>query len=66
MNNKLAAIAKVYLYAAISAAAALWAAGNHDWHAIGIAALGALLGPIAQVVNPADATAGFGSAPAQD
>jgi hypothetical protein len=64
MNNKLAALAKVYVYAAVSAAAALWTAGEHDWKAIGTAALGALLGPIAQFANPADASVGVGSAAA--
>jgi hypothetical protein len=43
-----------YIRTAISSGAAVYMAGNHDYKAIGIAALSAILGPVMRWVNSND------------
>ncbi|NTW90455.1 MAG: hypothetical protein HGA35_00720 [Erysipelotrichaceae bacterium] len=48
------AMIQSYLRTAISAAVAVWMTGNHDWKALGTAALSAVLGPLMRALNPND------------
>ena len=50
-----------YLYAAITAAVAVWANGQSDIKAILKAAAVAVLGPLLQALNPKDSALGVGS-----
>jgi hypothetical protein len=62
MNSKqLQAIVASYLRTAISAAAGMYLAGHTDAKSIGMAALAAILGPLARAVNPNDKAFGVGA-----
>lgn len=60
MDSKaLKAIVASYLRTAVSAAAAMYMAGHTDTKSLTMAALGAILGPLARAVNPKDTAFGL-------
>ena len=61
MNKQLQAVVASYIRTAVSAAAAMYMAGHTDAKSLGMAALGAVLGPLARAVNPKDAAFGRGA-----
>lgn len=61
MSKNLQTVIQGYLYAGISAAAALWMSGVTDWKTLGIAAATAIVGPLLQAINPKDAAIGVGA-----
>lgn len=61
MNKQLQAALASYVRTAISAAAAMYMAGHTDAKSLGMAALGAVLGPLARAVNPKDGSFGVGA-----
>ena len=61
MNKQLQAVVASYVRTAVSAAAAMYMAGHTDAKSLGMAALGAVLGPLARAVNPKDAAFGRGA-----
>ena len=63
MSKNLQTIVQSYLYAAITAAVAVWANGQNDIKDILKAAAVAVLGPLLQALNPKDSTLGVGSSP---
>lgn len=62
MGKNLQTVIQGYLYAGLSAAAALYLTGVTDWKTLGTAALTAVVGPILQVINPKDSAIGVGAA----
>jgi hypothetical protein len=64
MSSNLQTVIQGYLYAGVSAAAALWMSGVHDFKTIGVAAVTAVVGPLLQVINPKDGAIGVGAASA--
>ncbi|MEY4331341.1 MAG: hypothetical protein RLZZ196_79 [Bacteroidota bacterium] len=62
MNKQLQAALASYVRTAVSAAAAMYMAGHTDAKSLGMAALGAVLGPLARAVNPNDSSFGRGAA----
>lgn len=61
MNKQLQAVLSSYLRTAVSAAAAMYMAGHTDTKSLGMAALAAVLGPLARAVNPKDGAFGVGA-----
>lgn len=61
MNKQLQAALASYVRTAVSAAAAMYMAGHTDAKSLGMAALGAVLGPLARAVNPKDSAFGAGA-----
>ncbi len=61
MNNQLQAVLASYARTAVSAAVAMYMAGHTDAKSLGMAALAAVLGPLARAVNPKDASFGSGA-----
>ena len=61
MNKQLQAALASYARTAVSAAAAMYMAGHTDAKSLGMAALGAILGPLARAVNPKDTAFGSGA-----
>lgn len=61
MNKQLEAALSSYLRTAVSAAAGMYLAGHTDAKSLGMAALGAILGPLARAVNPKDGSFGIGA-----
>lgn len=61
MGKNLQTVIQGYLYAGISAAAALWMSGVTDLKTIGVAAITAIVGPLLQAINPKDGAIGVGS-----
>ena len=61
MSKKLQVVLHSYLYAGLAAALALVANGETDYKLILKAALAAVLGPVAQALNPKDSSLGVGS-----
>ena len=47
-----------YLRTALSASIAVYMTGNHDYKALGVAGLSAILGPILRWINPSDPSFG--------
>lgn len=62
MSKNLQTVIQGYLYAGLSAAAALYLTGVTDLKTLGTAALTAVVGPILQVINPKDGAIGVGAA----
>ena len=62
MNKQLQAALASYVRTAVSAAAAMYMAGHTDAKSLGMAALGAIIGPLARAVNPNDPAFGKGAA----
>lgn len=60
MSKQLQAVLASYVRTAISAAAAMYMAGHTDPKDIAMAALAAVLGPLARAVNPKDGAFGVG------
>jgi len=60
MSKTLQTIVQGYLYAGLSAAAALYLTGVTDLKTLGTAALTAIVGPVLQAINPKDAAIGVG------
>ena len=63
MNTQWKTLLLTYVYAAITAIAALWTSGTHDWKSLVGAALTAVVAPAVQAANPADTAAGVGATP---
>ena len=61
MNKQLQAAVASYLRTAVSAAAGMYLAGHTDAKSIGMAALGAIIGPLARALNPKDSSFGVGA-----
>lgn len=61
MSKQVKIILQGYLYAGLSAAVALWMNGVTDWKTLGTAAIGAVVGPLVQALNPKDCSLGVGS-----
>ena len=61
MSKKLQVVLHSYLYAGLAGALALVANGETDYKLILKAALAAVLGPVAQALNPKDSSLGVGS-----
>ena len=61
MNKQIQAALASYARTAVSAAAGMYLAGHTDGKSIGMAALAAVLGPLARAVNPKDAAFGAGA-----
>ena len=62
MNTKaLQAVAASYARTAVSAALALYLAGNTDVKSLATAALAAIAGPLLRALNPKDSAFGLGS-----
>ena len=61
MNKQLQAVVASYLRTAVSAALAMYMAGHTDAKSIGLAALGAVAGPLLRALNPKDAAFGIGA-----
>lgn len=61
MNKQLQAAVASYARTAVSAAAGMYLAGHTDTKSIGMAALAAVLGPLARAVNPKDGAFGVGA-----
>lgn len=59
MSTQLQAVVASYLRTAISAAAGMYLAGHTDTKSLAMAALGAILGPLARAVNPKDTAFGL-------
>ena len=59
MNKQLQAVVASYARTAVSAAVAMYMAGHTDAKSIGMAALAAILGPLARAVNPKDGAFGI-------
>jgi len=62
MNKKLQAAAASYARTAASAAIAMYMAGHTDPKSLGMAAVGAVAGPLLRALNPKDTAFGVGSA----
>ena len=61
MNKQIQAALASYARTAVSAAAGMYLAGHTDSKSIGMAALAAVLGPLARAVNPKDPSFGVGA-----
>lgn len=61
MGKNLQTVVQGYLYAGITAAAALWMSGEHNFKTIGVAAATAVVGPLLQAINPKDSAIGVGA-----
>jgi hypothetical protein len=61
MNKQLQAAAASYGRTAVSAALGMYLAGHTDPKSIGLAALGAVAGPLLRALNPKDASFGVGA-----
>lgn len=61
MQKQIQAVLASYLRTAVSAAAGMYLAGHTDAKSIGMAALAAVLGPLARAVNPKDGAFGVGA-----
>jgi hypothetical protein len=61
MNSKLQAALASYVRTAVSALIGAYLAGHTDAKSLGMAALAAVLGPLARAVNPNDPAFGAGS-----
>lgn len=61
MTAQLQAILASYARTAISAAAAMYMAGHTNPKDIAMAALAAVIGPLARALNPKDGTFGIGA-----
>jgi hypothetical protein len=62
MNTKaLQAVAASYARTAVSAALALYLAGNTDVKSLATAALAAIAGPLLRALNPKDSAFGIGA-----
>lgn len=61
MNKQLQAVIASYARTAASAAAGMYLAGHTDAKSLGMAALGAIIGPLARAVNPKDSSFGVGA-----
>ena len=62
MNAKLKAMAASYARTAASAAIAMYMAGHTDPKSLGLAAAGAVAGPLLRALNPKDGAFGVGAA----
>ena len=62
MNAKLQAVLASYARTAVSAAVAMYAAGHTDPKDIAMAALAAVIGPLARALNPKDGSFEIGRA----
>ena len=60
-NTQLKALVASYARTAISAGAGMYLAGHTDAKSIGMAALGAIIGPLARALNPKDSSFGVGA-----
>jgi len=61
MNKQLQAALASYARTAISAGIAMYMAGHTDAKSIGMAALGAVAGPLLRALNPKDGSFGIGA-----
>jgi len=61
MNKKLQAVLASYARTAASAAIGMYLAGHTDPKSLGMAAAGAVAGPLLRALNPKDAAFGVGS-----
>jgi len=61
MNKQLQAILASYGRTAVSAALGMYMAGHTDPKSIGLAAAGAVAGPLLRALNPKDAAFGLGA-----
>ena len=62
MNSKaLQAIVASYARSAIAAALGMYMAGHTDTKSLGMAALGAVAGPLLRALNPKDGSFGLGA-----
>ena len=62
MNTKqLQAVVASYARTAVSAGLGMYMAGHTDAKSIGLAALGAVAGPLLRALNPKDAAFGIGA-----
>jgi hypothetical protein len=61
MNKQLQAVVASYARTAVSAALGMYMAGHTDTKSIGLAALGAIAGPLLRALNPKDAAFGLGA-----
>jgi hypothetical protein len=62
MNKQLQAALASYARTAISAGIGMYMAGHTDAKSIGMAALGAVAGPLLRALNPKDGSFGIGAA----
>lgn len=61
MNAQMKAVAASYARTAVSAALALYLAGNTDVKALAMAAVAAVAGPLFRALNPKDSSFGVGA-----
>jgi len=61
MNKQLQAALASYARTAVSAGIAMYMAGHTDAKSIGMAALGAVAGPLLRALNPKDGSFGIGA-----
>jgi len=61
MNKQLQAAAASYARTAVSAALGMYMAGHTDAKSIGMAAIGAVAGPLLRALNPKDGAFGVGA-----
>jgi hypothetical protein len=61
MNKQLQAILASYARTAVSAGIGMYMAGHTDPKSIGLAAAGAVAGPLLRALNPKDAAFGLGA-----
>ena len=61
MNKKVQAVVASYARTGVSAALAMYMAGHTDAKSIGMAALGAVAGPLLRALNPKDTAFGIGA-----
>lgn len=61
MNKKLQALLASYARTAVSAAVAMYMSGHTDVKSLGMAAVGAVAGPLLRALNPKDGAFGVGS-----
>jgi len=62
MNKQLQAALASYARTAVSAGIGMYMAGHTDAKSIGMAALGAVAGPLLRALNPKDGSFGIGAA----
>ena len=61
MNKQLQAALASYVRTAVSAALGMYMAGHTDTKSIGLAAVGAVAGPLLRALNPKDSSFGLGA-----
>ena len=61
MNKQLQAVLASYARTAASAALGMYMAGHTDPKSLGLAAAGAVAGPLLRALNPKDASFGIGA-----